>query len=135
MVKRWEWPTEPDKLVYTEGHTNRNRWLASHRPTSDIAALMQLAPGQTQHLASLESQEALKETVGKAVDGLDPEDRWIFEALLIQGVSLRTAARVLGIPKSSLARRRDRIKMRLMSQLVDDKVVQQWRKRDWDQSS
>ncbi len=96
---------------------------------------MQLAPGQTQHLASLESQEALKETVGKAVDGLDPEDRWIFEALLIQGVSLRTAARVLGIPKSSLARRRDRIKMRLMSQLVDDKVVQQWRKRDWDQSS
>ena len=92
---------------------------------------MCLAPHQTQCLPSLESQSELKELLGIVIDNLEPEDRWIFQALIIEGMSLRVTGRVLGIPKTSLARRRDRIKKQLMLQLVDHSVVQQWLNHVW----
>ena len=103
----------------------------SIRKGTDLESLMCLAPGQVEHMPSLEAQAALKEAVGEAIDGLDAEDRWIFQALIIEGMSLRVTGRVLGIPKTSLARRRDHIREQLMLQLVQHESVQQWMRRDW----
>lgn len=131
MAKKWEWPNDPGTLVYTEGYTGRHRWIGESRPTTDLEGMMCLAPHQTQCLPSLESQSELKELLGIVIDNLEPEDRWIFQALIIEGMSLRVTGRVLGIPKTSLARRRDRIKKQLMLQLVDHSVVQQWLNHVW----
>ena len=69
---------------------------------------------------------ALKEAVGAAIDALEPEDKWIINALFVEQLSLRTAGRVLGIPKTSLARRRDYIRRQLMANLMESPDVVQW---------
>ena len=60
------------------------------------------------------------------MESLPPEDRWIVERLLIEGTSLRKTGVVLGIPKTTLARRRDHIKQRLVSILTDDPDMRGW---------
>jgi len=69
---------------------------------------------------------ALKEAVGEAIDALEPEDRWIINALFVEELSLRTAGWILGIPKTSLARRRDYIRRQLMASLSESPDVVQW---------
>ena len=68
----------------------------------------------------------LREALADAIDSLPSEDRYITGQLLVQGNSLRKLGYVLGIPKTSLARRRDKIRRRLMDQLVETDVVRRW---------
>tara|TARA_R110002051_G_scaffold14982_4_gene47502 strand:- start:157 stop:507 length:351 start_codon:yes stop_codon:yes gene_type:complete len=106
---------------------NHRRPQMVTRPLTDLEVLMQQAPGsQDPRLASIASTKDLKETVGAAVDALEPEDRYIIEQLLMQGNSLRKLGYVLGIPKTSLARRRDRICEQLKNVLSGDPAVSQW---------
>ena len=70
-----------------------------------------------------------KEIVGKIIDDLSDEDRWIFNALVVERLSLRGAGRILGIPKTSLARRRDKIRRVLMAKLIKCKPIQEWLER------
>jgi len=87
---------------------------------------MQLAPHQKASTPSLLETMALKEAVGAAIDKLGDEDRWIINALFVEQLSLRVAGSVLGIPKTSLARRRDYIRRQLMADLLESPGVVQW---------
>tara|TARA_R100001244_G_scaffold6623_1_gene8584 strand:+ start:152 stop:466 length:315 start_codon:yes stop_codon:yes gene_type:complete len=100
----------------------------AHRPLLDIEILMQMAPGDRRSAdsASIFSTLELKEAVGAAIDSLSPEDKYIIEQLLVQGNSLRKLGYVLGIPKTSLARRRDKIRKQLMVELAAHPGIQNW---------
>ena len=81
--------------------------------------------------AQQQFNDQLASRTGEAIDSLAPEDKWIFNTLMIERLSLRTAGAVLGIPKTSLARRRDKIRRELMTVLIESEVIQRWLKRDW----
>lgn len=87
---------------------------------------MELAPHETQRYESIESTAILKEVLGRAIDRLPEEDRWIIEALYIWELSLRVAGAALEIPKTSLARRRDRIRKQLIAELSESPRIQEW---------
>ena len=132
MATRREFPIDP---ITGFAHTKHNsrRWapgqgipVGGSRPLTDIEALMQLTPHQESTTPSLMETMALKEAVGAAIDALDPEDKWIINALFVERMSLRSAGRVLGIPKTSLARRRDYIRGNLMAALSGSPDVKQW---------
>ncbi len=123
MGKKKEFPTE--EWVFA----SNNKVLYKPRPATELQSLMELAPFQESWTPSLEATAHLKELIGQAIDDLTPEDRWIFNALIVERLSLRGAGRILGIPKTSLARRRDRIRRELMTKLIDSELVQEWLKR------
>ena len=93
-----------------------------------LELLMQEAPGWEGRtgLIPIVTTLELRAVLAAAIDSLPPEDRYIAEQLMVQGNSLRKLGHVLGIPKTSLARRRDRIRRRLMDGLVDSPVVRNW---------
>jgi DNA-directed RNA polymerase specialized sigma24 family protein len=123
MAKKKEFPTEEWVFV------SNSKVLYKQRPSTELQSLMELAPFQEARIPSLESTAHLKELTGQAIDDLSPEDRWIFNALIVERLSLRGAGRILGIPKTSLARRRDRIRRELMTKLIASELVQEWLKR------
>tara|TARA_R110002020_G_scaffold338209_1_gene553616 strand:- start:359 stop:631 length:273 start_codon:yes stop_codon:yes gene_type:complete len=90
---------------------------------------MELAPFQDPILIPLETTASIKELLGEVIDDLSAEDRWIFNALVVERLSLREAGRILGIPKTSLARRRDKIRRELMTKLIDSEHIREWLKR------
>ena len=90
---------------------------------TDIEALMELAPHEESTVQSILGTAALKEAIGVAVHNLNQEDKWIFNALFVEQLSLRAAGRVMGIPKTSLARRRDYIRRRLIAELAESEIV------------
>lgn len=92
---------------------------------TEIESLLVLAPGDVHH-PSLAETNALREAVADAIDGLPDEDQWIFNVLHVAGLSLRFTGRVLGIPKTTLARRRDAIRRRLCDELRNHPEVKQW---------
>ena len=115
-----------------EGWISRNqtnpkvRVLFPQRDDTEIEAMLRTPPGGPDRGPSLEETSLLREALGRAVESLPPEDRWIVERLLIEGTSLRKTGVVLGIPKTTLARRRDHIKQRLVSILTDDPDMRGW---------
>ena len=123
MAKKKEFPS--DDWVFKDPEKS----LYKIRPTSEIESLMQLAPHREAILPSIESTQAVKEIVGKIIDDLSDEDRWIFNALVVERLSLRGAGRILGIPQTSLARRRDKIRRELMAKLIKCKPIQEWLER------
>jgi len=115
-----------------EGWISRNqtnpkvRVLFPQRDDTEMEAMLRTPPGGPDRAPSLEETSLLREALGRAVESLPPEDRWIVERLLIEGTSLRKTGVVLGIPKTTLARRRDHIKQRLVSILTDDPDMRGW---------
>jgi len=73
---------------------------------------------------SIEEQDELREILADALDSLTEEERWIFLMLTKVKLSLRFVGRVLGVPKTTLARRRDRIVQKLQDELADSALVQ-----------
>ena len=67
----------------------------------------------------------LRDVIADALDELDEEDRWILDMLVVARLSLRFVGGILGIPKTTLARRRDRILDELKETLVENPVVSQ----------
>ena len=129
MTRRKELPRN---FVEEELDTNARKhspW--PHRYDTRIEQLMSLAPNQNALLPSIEETVDLKEAVGEAIDSLPEEDRTIFELIFIAHMSLRTTSKVVGVPKTSLARRRDKIRRRLMLDLSQDKRIQEWMYRDF----
>ncbi len=109
--------------------TRKDKILYHIRPTSNVESLMELAPFQDPILIPLETTASIKELLGEVIDDLSAEDRWIFNALVVERLSLREAGRILGIPKTSLARRRDKIRRELMTKLIDSEHIRDWLKR------
>jgi len=73
---------------------------------------------------SIQEQDELREILADALDSLTEEERWIFLMLTTVKLSLRFVGRVLGVPKTTLARRRDRIVRKLQDELADSALVQ-----------
>ena len=126
MAQKKEFPTDPTN--WFRRINEKGRPLGESRPLTDIEVLMQLTPHQESTTPSLMETMALKEAVGAAIDALEPEDKWIFNALFVEELSLRTAGWILGIPKTSLARRRDYIMEQLKESLSKSPDVMQWLK-------
>ena len=97
---------------------------AFHRAMSPIEALMVCFPLDEPEESVLE-QLLLREALADALDSLEEDDRWIFDMLIVVRLSLRFVGRVIGIPKTTLARRRDRIIANLQEQLFDNPVVKE----------
>jgi DNA-directed RNA polymerase specialized sigma subunit len=91
---------------------------------SPIEALMVCFPLDEPEESVLE-QLLLREALADALDSLEEDDRWIFDMLIVVRLSLRFVGRVIGIPKTTLARRRDRIIANLQEQLFDNPVVKE----------
>ena len=124
MAQKKEFPTDPTN--WFRRINEKGRPLGGSRPLTDIEVLMQLPPHQDSVNPSLMETMALKEAVGAAIDALEPEDKWIINALFVEELSLRTAGWILGIPKTSLARRRDYIMGQLRESLSKSPDVTQW---------
>ena len=103
----------------------------THRYETELEQLMVLAPGDQPLISTIEATSDLKEAVGEAIDNLPEEDRFIFNLIFVAHLSLRATGKIVNIPKTSLARRRDKIRRRLMLDLSQDKRVQRWMYRDF----
>jgi uncharacterized protein (DUF2384 family) len=125
MTRRKEHPTNFTPEELSTASAIRNRY------DTELEQLMVLAPGQNQLMNTVEATADLKEAVGEAIDSLPIEDRDIYELLFIAHMSLRATEKIVGIPKTSLARRRDKIRRRLMLDLSQDRRVQKWMYRDF----
>ena len=123
MAQKREFPTDPEEWSHTPAGSYG---LGTHRPLTEIEALLQLAPHQDSQVPALETTAALREAIADAIDTLPEDDEWIFNALSVAGQSLRFTGRVLGIPKTTLARRRDAIRRRLMAELTQHQFVRDW---------
>ena len=119
-------PIDFDGWLARNQTSSKIRILFPQRDDTEIEALLRAPPGGPDRLAPPEGTASLREALGRAIDALPAEDRWIVERLLIEGLSLRKTGAVLGIPKTTLARRRDYIKARLVDMLSNDPAMRGW---------
>ena len=100
------------------------RLWAQRRPDNRYDALMRTAPG-VEPEESIEEQNELREILADALDSLTEEEQWIYLMLTTVRLSLRFVGLVLGVPKTTLARRRDRIIQKLQETLMESPLVQE----------
>lgn len=99
-------------------------WLASRqRPFSQIQALMEAMP-HTEPVVSIEERLQAKEAIADAVETLTPEETWVFNATVIEGLSLRTVGKQLGVSKNTVASRRDEALRKLRELLKNNPSIQ-----------
>tara|TARA_B100000131_G_scaffold309946_1_gene341036 strand:- start:917 stop:1363 length:447 start_codon:yes stop_codon:yes gene_type:complete len=98
-------------------------------PDSDAEALMIAAPYEEPSV----SWESVYRDDGDLIDAveevfgaLSEDEQWLYHILVDVGLSLRFVARVLRIPKTTLARRRDELADKLRRNLLQHEAV--WRK-------
>ena len=128
--RRKESPYDP---LLPNGSGRRRHTSAFHRAFSPIEALMSCPPAEDPEESVLE-QIALREALADALDNLEEDDRWIFDMLIVVRLSLRFVGRVVGVPKTTLARRRDRIVADLQEQLLENPVVRERFRDHYDQT-
>jgi len=100
------------------------RLWAQRRPDNRYDALMRTAPG-VEPEESIEEQNELREILADALDSLTEEEQWIYLMLTTVRLSLRFVGLVLGVPKTTLARRRDRIIQKLQETLMESPLVRE----------
>ena len=111
-----------DPLLQTTG--SQRPASAFGRAFSPLEALIACAPSQEPEESVLE-QLALREALADALDSLEEDDRWIFDMLIVVRLSLRFVGLVIGMPKTTVARRRDRIIADLRQRLLDHPVIKE----------
>ena len=94
------------------------------RAVSPLEALVVCEPGNEPEESVLE-QLSLRDAVADALDELNEDDRWLFDMLLVVHLSLRFVGLVIGMPKTTVARQRDRIIAGLRQRLLDNPVVRE----------
>ena len=72
----------------------------------------------------------LREALADAFDTLTEEEQFIADRLFIENLSLRRTGRMMNIPKTTLARRRDAIRRKLLLVITADSRVRDWLTRD-----
>tara|TARA_R110002051_G_scaffold36742_1_gene79613 strand:- start:573 stop:947 length:375 start_codon:yes stop_codon:yes gene_type:complete len=95
---------------------------SQRRPENLYDALVRAAPFQEIE-ESIAEQDELREILADALDELTEEEQWIFLMLTTVRLSLRFVGRVLDVPKTTLARRRDRIIQKLQAALLESPVI------------
>ena len=93
-------------------------------PTDQYQSVME-APPNTEPAMSLDDRHELREIINDAVEGLDPEDKWIWEARVHRKMSIRAIGRELGIPKTSLGRQLQAIREQLQQELQTHPVIKE----------
>ena len=88
-------------------------------PENQYDALMRTPPGSTPTV-DVHTMAWRKERLNDAIDQLPEPDRAIFDAYYIERRSLRQISAELGIPKTTVARERDRIRADLERALTHD---------------
>ncbi len=111
-----------DPLLQTTG--SQRHTSAFGRAFSPLEALIACAPSQEPEESVLE-QLALREALADTLDSLEEDDRWIFDMLIVVRLSLRFVGLVIGMPKTTVARRRDRIIADLQRRLLDHPVIKE----------
>ena len=111
-----------DPLLQTTG--SQRHASAFGRAFSPLEALIACAPSQEPEESVLE-QLALREALADALDSLEEDDRWIFDMLIVVRLSLRFVGLVIGMPKTTVARQRDRIIADLRQRLLDHPVIKE----------
>lgn len=94
--------------------------------TTEIEAILNAKPGQEPEV-SKELMERQHDELYKAVEDmfsrLTEEEQWIYHMLVDIGLSMRFVARVLGLPKTTFARRRDALASKMRRILLEHEVV------------
>ena len=93
--------------------------------TTEIEAIMRAGywePETSQELLDLQ-QRQLQVAVFDMFHSLTEEEQWIYHMLVDVGLSMRFVARVLHLPKTTFARRRDDLAEKMRSALLEHEVV------------
>lgn len=81
-------------------------------------------------LVSKAERYRLREIVNEAIDEtLEPIELWVFNALFVEKKSLRTVGSELQIPKTTIARIRDRGTHKLRDVLSQHPLIQEYLER------
>ena len=97
---------------------------SQRRPENLYDALVRAAPFQEIE-ESIAEQDELREILADAIEALTEDEQWIFLMLSTARLSLRFVGSVLGVPKTTLARRRDRIIHKLQVSLLESPMVRE----------
>jgi len=119
MAKR-EFPFDP-----LQGLRKADPASLRNRPDTLIQALQQSSPYSEPYL-SKEEQVELQEVVLDALEQLTEWEVWLINALLFERRSLREVERLVGIPKTTVARKRDQILSRLREILAPNRTVKEY---------
>ena len=68
----------------------------------------------------------LRTAVQEVFDFLTEDEEWLYNCLVEVGLSLRFLSRVLEVPKSTFARRRDALAQKLRDGLLEHEVIRNW---------
>jgi RNA polymerase sigma factor (sigma-70 family) len=119
MPPRREYPYQdvPEGIVYV-GHGDT-------RPDNPWEALVQAQP---HHEVAVSRAELLplRDVISDAIDTLDEQQRWIFDSLFVRRLSLRQLGREIGMPKSTVARWRDRLLDELRQKLEHEPLIERY---------
>ena len=94
-------------------------------PDTLIQALQQASPHSEPRVSKQERAD-LQEVVLDALETLEQWEHWLLNALLFERMSLRQVEHVLGMPKTTVARKRDRILGKLKHELSIHPSVQEY---------
>ena len=87
---------------------------------------LQESLGATGERFSSAERVELQDVVLNVYSQLDERDIWMINALLFERLSLRTVQEVLGIPKTTVARKRDQILHKLGEELSKHPLVKEY---------
>jgi RNA polymerase sigma factor (sigma-70 family) len=107
-VAAWLWGIAIRRLV------SRLRSRRDVTVTLDMARPRPVPAAEEQVLLSVEYGDA-----GQALARLSPEMRVVIQAVVLDGLTTREAARLLGVPESTVKTRLSRAKVRLRAALVE----------------
>jgi DNA-directed RNA polymerase specialized sigma subunit len=93
-------------------------------PTTPMEALQQAGPDEP--LTSKDEQVELQEIVLNALNHLEDWEQWLLNALLFEKMSLRQVEFVLGMPKTTVARKRDIVLGKLKTYLANEPVIRRY---------
>ncbi len=109
--------------------TQESAWLfdlAKRRhpsvPLTDTQAIMEALPHE-EPLRAFQHASKYEMPIKEVLITLEDWELEIVMLLAFEQLSLRVAGRILGIPKTTLARKRDKIYARLKSQLEENSII------------
>lgn len=111
----WDPALFPTVFARKHGELDRNK-----RP---LAALMEAAPGHEPE-PTADELLPLREAIQDALEDLDERERFVFDALYVERLSLRHLGRVLSLSKTQVARVRDEATAKLRERLQGHPLVQ-----------
>ena len=103
-------------------------WKGDGQFETEMEAILSSSPHQEPKESTEglhRTQEALANAIVETFDQLTEEEQWIYHMLVDVGLSMRFVATVLGIPKTTFARRRDALAEKIRKLLLEHEVVRE----------